>query len=590
MKLPALPSLNVLQCQAQFEERRQILLQREAAHKVDSDEFASAAITDLFLGNNLERNNEVIRYCAEWFEHAHPTRQNLNGECDFAALKLCRAYYYFSPRKSLTESTLAAIQRFFTANDFASIYQSENHALIFHTCRYLMAQAYPSTRFLPYASKTGEELAREDLGWLLRFLQFRAQCGWGEFDSTCYLQAVWECLTCLFDFAADSQLKKRVGMMMDLLLADMAVDSLHGLYGGAHGRTYPPYVMDHAPAPTNALQYLYFGTPDLGGMAGIDAMTCLYRPHPLVLSIALKRREAYENRERKHLHNLADVMPDYPLHGSIRKYTYWTPDYVLGCVTFQDAYPDHDHCNCSRPAPYPVTLHAPAPDDQIQTNDYAHHQQHEWDLTFPATSATRIFTHHPGDHTTHNYWTGDRLCNCGHFHQNKNALIALYDIAPSQSHHFIHAYLPKAHFDEVREERGTIFARSGQSFAALTLLPHYRWTSEGEWKDVEVISDGLRHGVICEVGTAAHCGNFDKFIENMLGNTIRFDADTMQLSYDSKSAGHLQIDTKGTRLLDGKPVDLEYGTYDSPYLRSAWKSGVIELAFEDEHLVLDFSD
>ncbi|MEJ0000604.1 MAG: hypothetical protein WDO13_16450 [Verrucomicrobiota bacterium] len=99
-------------------------------------------------------------------------------------------------------------------------------------------------------------------------MRFRAQRGWGEFDSSIYLGADWECLCCLYDDAPDAALRELAGKMMDLLLADMAVDSLRGMYGGAQGRIYPPHALDHTREPVRVLQYLYFGLFDPGAATG----------------------------------------------------------------------------------------------------------------------------------------------------------------------------------------------------------------------------------------------------------------------------------------------------------------------------------
>lgn len=580
---PAWPE-NVTRALATFEDRRCTLLGLEIAPATGADRFGAKALALLVAGRDSSEANAVLRRCAAWFEL--PVPEGLNGhqgECDFTAIKLCRAYHFFSAGAPLEAETLAAIRAFFTTRNFASIYQSENHALLFHTSRHLMAQAYPDDTFSAYG-KTGAQLAAADGDWLRRFIRYRAGHGWGEFDSVGYLGPVWECLACLHDFSADTELTRLAGAMMDLLLADMAVDSLHGMYCGAHGRIYPPHALDHATEPSRILHYLYFGGILTDGMEHhgfvIDALTSSYRPSPVVVDIALNRNAPYENRERKHLHNLADVLPVSSLAGSLRKYTYWTPRYALGCVQLQDAYP----ACCAHHNHHEIPVMA----DQRGTAGYAHHQQHQWDLSFATRTTARLFTHHPGTDGTHNYWTGDRLCGCGHFFQHKQALVALYDIAESQPLHFIHAYLPRDAFDEVVEENGWIFTRAGDAFAGLWLSSAYRWTTGGEWARREVISDGLKHAVICEAGSTDNYADFAAFRRAIAGNPAHFDRESMTLDYQSTQAGFLRIDAQGGRFRNGSPVDLDYGSYDSPYLFSAWGSGVITLKSSSARQTLNF--
>jgi hypothetical protein len=62
----------------------------------------------------------------------------------------------------------------------------------------------------------------------------------------------------------------------------------------------------------------------------------------------------------------------------------------------------------------------------------------------------------------------------------------------------------------------------------------------------------------------------------------------VSLEYCSPRHGRLGVDADGGRFLDGRPADLDYPTWDSPYLRSAWDSGLVELAKGGRGLVLDF--
>jgi hypothetical protein len=568
---------------ASFEERRARLLALGAPPEI----YGAGALFALASGGDSVAANVELRRVAEWFDHPHPHGRDLQGEPDFAAIKLCRAWHRFKPDGVLEVETLERIRRFYVSHHFSSIYQSENHALLFHTSRYLMAGEFPEANFVAYR-RNGAVLQGEDGAWLKQFLRYRAGHGWGEFDSSAYFAPVWECLNCLFDFSPDVELRRLAGTMMDLVLADFEVDALNGMYGGAHGRIYAPQALDHAAENSLLLHYLYFGgePPAAERMNGflIDPLTSSYRPHPTIARLALDRDRPYENRERKHLHNVADVLPVEPMAGSIRKYTFWTPSYVMGCVQFQDVYPE-GKCSCHAHEREVAVL----PEQRI-SEGYAHHQQHEWDLSFATRSDARLFTHHPGTDAAHEYWTGDRLCMCGHFFQNRSALVALYDIPPGQPFQWIHAYLPRAAFDEIIEEQGFLFVRAGNAYGALRLLSGYQWTREGEWKDREIIAHGARHAVVCEAGRESDFGSFAAFRDEIAANMVRFDAGRMELEYSSKRAGVLRIDTRGGRWLDGVGVDLDYPTYDSPWLRGAWGGSRVEVHAGDQPLTLDFAE
>lgn len=563
-----------------FNDRRWLLITNSASRGVvnakhvsdiRNDIYGNRAIANLLIGRFEKQANERIKRTAEWFEFPHPKGRKLQGECDFAAVKLTRAYYLFNDTKKLEPETLKEIKNFFLNYDYESCFPSENHFFLFRSSRYLMAQAFPDKMFKAYGKK-GKELLKIDGKWLENFIKFRARRGWGEFDSTCYLPADWECLVNLYDFSKNKKLKKLAGMMLDLLLVDMAVDSLNGMYGGAHGRIYQNQAMDHKREPTFLLQYLYFGNVDPALITnrelGIEPLTSTYRPSEIIIDITLNRKNNYENRERKHLHNTEDPMPEKPLPGSICKYTYWTPEYVMGCVQKQDPYPE----NCIG-------------------KWYANHEQHQWDLTVGTNTTSRIFTHHPGKKgPEHGYWTGDIDCGCGSFFQNKNALLALYKIPTNQPYQLIHAYVPKNSFEEIIETNGFIFIRENDTYIALKLLRKYEWTTKGDWKDKEVISKGGHNGAVCEVGSRSDFGSFDNFCKEISGNKIEFDENKMILTYYSKNQGKLCIDTLGLRELNDKKINLDYPTYHSPYLNSKWDSGIIEITKGKKKLLLNFID
>lgn len=562
-----------------FEMRKEVLL-RNTARVVSSadpkaDLFGNSAVAALALGLNPDASNAVLCHVAEWFDHPHPTGRQHNGECDFAAMKLCRAFHLFQSNSALAPHTLQQIKRFFLRHDFKSMYDSENHHLLFHTSRYLMGSAWPDDQFEPYG-QTGRELAATDAAWLETFIRFRARRGWGEFASSCYVVPDIECLLNLCDFAPSRKLSLLAENMITVRLADTAVDSLTGMYCGAHGRIYEPHALDHRNDGTLSLLYLYLGDipqewlQEKGTL--VDAVTSKYRPPAILLDIAGRRREPYESYQRSHLHNTSDVLPSLPLPGSIRRYTFWTPDYVLGCVQKQDPYPE----DC--PGRW-----------------YSHHEQHEWDLSIAGHPGARIFTHHPGKKgNEHGYWTGDLQCGekggCGHFMQQRNVLLALYSIPANEPYQFIHAYVPRDDFDEILEKDGLLAIRKNKVLVALRLLGGYDWTTSGPYQGKEIISNGARNGAVCEIGLQHEYGSLRAFADKITVNQISFDADRMILAYRSPSIGEMRLDTRGLREMNGHTIDLDYPTYSCPYLHSDWDSGVIDLRYGENHARLDFTE
>lgn len=534
----------------------------------------------LRLGLHVDDANKVLRRIAEWFDHPHPRGRDHRGEVDFAAIELARTYVSLKDSPVLEEETRVAIRRFFSEYDFRSMYASENHEFLFHSARYLMASEMASIHFNAY-DKMGADLRDQDVQWLKDFIRYRAGHGWGEFDAGGYQALVFNTLLTLRDLAPDKKLASLADKKANVLLADMMVDSLHGLYAGARGRLPEIDVLRHGKTLLHDLKYLYFGIAHYDSEEAQKILLNLqrmsrweplnyslfseFRPLPIVNKIALERTFPYTNRERKHLHNMNDTLPGQPIEGSIRKKTFLQGDYALGAIQYQDPYPEHAAVR------------------------YAKHQQHEWDFTVRNGLKTRIFTHHPGNSGMHTYWRGNDWRGFVATFQYGNVILARWNLLPGVPFPFIHAYLPRQEFDEVVDRDGWVFARSGDVYAALHMTGGMEWTTTGEWANVEIISRGLQVASVFECGTAADFGSFSDFQEAILETMVEFDPVTMQLRYRSAKSGIVEIADDGRRIVNGDLYDLDYKLYDSPYMQSDWGSGVIKLIHGNDSKTLNFN-
>ncbi|MBC2594175.1 hypothetical protein H5P28_07860 [Ruficoccus amylovorans] len=552
--------------------------------------FGSYASTALRLGLQPEAANRTLREICASLGEPRSRNKTVVDDSGFTMMELVRVYNALNGSPLLEPATREAIVDALCRFDFSPKHGSENHLLVFWTARYLIAQHMPDVVFSAYKGKTGAELAREDGERLKRFIRYRARQGWGEFDSGGYMFLSFNAILSLYDFSQDEELKTLAGMMANVMLADMAVDTVFGVYGGARGRV-KGQVLDQGrdgergspPMYTvNELQYLYFGLVDPEPESGQERLLSFtpmnywqrsneslfssFRPLDIVVRIALDRPEPYVNKERKHLHNMADVVPLQPLEGSIRKYTWYTPQYIMGSLQWQD--------------PYPADLKAGV---------YAKHQQHDGGLSIPHGTSTHIFVHHPGNGDIHTYWEGDFGCLCRDSFQHKAAQLSLFEIPDREPYQLVHAYFPRENFDEVTEKDGWIFARCGDVYAALYLTDGYTWTTSGKWAGRELTSAGSRKGAVLEAGSRREHGSFEAFCQEVLGNEVIFDPETMSLSYDSASAGLIELHRNGARTVDGQPVDLDYPTYDCPYLQSRWDSGVIDFIHGDRRVRMDFN-
>lgn len=539
---------------------REKLIANYLGRKLEKDAYGGYSLARLLFDPHAGKEaSDRLGRLARWFELPHPTTpgRGLDGEPDFVAHKLIRACY--SVEDKLSQETRELIRRFFTEYNFESKYKSENHMLLFHTSRYLYALRYPETVFSQY-HMTAADALKEDRDFLQEFIRFRAGRGWAEFDSYGYNPEDFTALLNLYDFG-EPKMRSYAEMSANLLLMDMLMDcSKEGYYGGAHGRIYENTVFDHRESGMYVLYSLYFGEDIPNGMY-LEPLASNFVPADYVYEIFRSRPQSWENRESKHLHSITcetphKQVPQVP--GSINKRTLVTPDYMIGGVTWQDDYPEES------PAAW-----------------YAHHQQHEWELTLLTGPDVRIFTHHPGstgpEGKEHGYWTGDLLCCCGQFFSDRNIAMATYDI-PEKEVRFIHASVPFKRLETEKEGNYLWMKASDRLYAMLWFSQGISAGGEG-MEEIEVRSYGRRHGVICMAATKEECGGYEAFKKLAKANKPEFDPRTMTLSYSN-----LKMNRTG-RWIDGRQVAFPYDTYDSPCMHSAFGSGIIET----DKVIMDFS-
>ncbi len=588
--------MNAYKNMQNFEKRRAAALSFMLETDPALDMYAYVAILRMECGTDVALAEQQIKRTADWFELAHPTGRDHRGECDFVGLSLLNALFRFYDKLSL--DTRASLERFFLRRNFISKFGSENHALMGRVIKLLAAQFYKG-RYFEQFQCTAQEAYDEAKAYLLEFLAYRATHGWGEFDSCGYNAEDMAILNTLYMYTDDCRLRQSAQMHMDILLLDMTVDSRYGLHGGAHGRIYPDAALDSCVGGSkvkfyHATMYSYYcyyfgseGKYPQRVMTHCATLLSDYFPAQIVYRIAKDRTYPYENRERRHLHQsrgFRDVINRDLIASveglSIDKYTYVCDDYMLGAVNHQDDYPK----------------------DNVGAW-YAHHEQHEWELTLlgRGDGRAKIFSHHPGNpgyYQIHNQWTGDSHCNCSTHFCTKNTAISMYDIknetyvpptghtppeeAYSPKHPGINADIPLALFDERILEKNYIFLRYDKLFVMLWFSNGYRF-AKGESAEYEALSDGWKHCFICHVDYAANYTSLASFATAMKQHPITFDPDTMTAAFME-----VRMDYK-ERYVQGKKQVFPYKLFDSPYMQSEYGTGIYRISDDRETVIYDFN-
>lgn len=167
--------------------------------------------------------------------------------------------------------------------------------------------------------------------------------------------------------------------------------------------------------------------------------------------------------------------------------------------------------------------------------------------------------------------------------QDRDTIIALYDIAPGARFPHINGFFSKD-LAEVREDKsGWIFMRGGDALIACRTLQPYAWKPiEGGGR--RLFSPYLKNGVVVQVAAASEYSDLDAFRRAILALPFEFTLEPVP---------HVRL-----RSLRGATLDFTYGVpprdyehwplFGGPFLNSAVDSQVLTMTYGQMRRILDF--
>jgi hypothetical protein len=523
------------------------------------------------------------------------------------------------------------------------VYWTENHFILFASGAYLAGQLYPDEVF-PASGETGAERMEKFRPRIMRWLELRYQSGFTEWLSNVYYDEDIPALVALIELAEDDELRALSTMVLDLILADMALHHFDGNFGSTHGRTYEQKMSGKRDSTRSTLK-LMFGLNDysVGNMssASLAISTTYQMPQVLYDILHDQDRPEFENRQR-HSIRIEDaelwgldttLLEDGMTFLTLEAYTH--PDTIGLFVEMLDAYKWWEHSDFAPFKDFQRILYNPeardglaraeekditrnmrpevhaytyrTPDYMLSTAQdwrpgYGGDQQSIWQATLGLEAVA--FTTHPGNEKlggdTPRYWTG--YGTMPRAVQVENVVMSLYDVDTdmwvyvSDQPLYTHAFLPQAKFDEIGKENGWFFARKDDGFLALwTSDPDADWVpndnpDEADFGDYEIIANGEKTIWICEVARASdYGGSFQAFKEAISTAPLQADPAGLTIRYLSPSQGELVMAWEGPVTQDGNEVSVrDFGRYENPYANAGFPAEAITFEHGGESLVLGF--
>jgi hypothetical protein len=510
-------------------------------------------------------------------------------------------------------------------------YWSENHQILFASAEYLVGQLYPNTVFTS-SGLTGKQHMEKAKTRALDWLEMRWNYGFIEFNSGVYYPEDIGALINLIDFVEDEELLVKSQIAMDLIFYDVAVQNIHTMFVTTSGRAYSGNRTGGPRSTLGGLTRFYWGDGKERGPGMTYGMMTSekYKLPPVFAEIALDTSNVIIKQSNGL--NLSELK-DEGYYGTDNRsmMMQWGMEAFSNPEVIRNSL-SHIRNNISFSnefvAPFKMMdftllkwLHLEPSISRIvnsqtdgvaiqkgntytyKTKDYMmysaqnHHpgtygdQQHVFGLNI--RNHMSIFHTHPAleknvKHQSPNYGTG-----YGHFPhvaQDKNVSLAIYNLPEKKGLmeidllDYTRAYFPSEKFDTAYISGKYVFGKKGDTYCAFIGTNDFNYRDDA--KD-DIIQTGKQTFWITEAGSKTEDGSFEAFTKRISKNEISFNAETLELSYQSNGSKY-DLKFKADFKLNGKVIDTNYDRYDSPYAKAKKKDKTLTYNYNGKSLHLDF--
>lgn len=485
---------------------------------------------------------------------------------------------------------------------------TENHFLMYYGSLFLMAQAWPD---LPdtewFMWKSSKEIYDESKEYLDHWIDETVRNGQEEWDSPRYGYYYITPLALLAEYTKDKRMKHRFTMMLEYELASYAADYLNGSYCGAHSRVSDECAIDPHAAEIETYGNYFFG--ESRGQARLDTLAAM---HPdiafaamtkftcpkIIRQIATDRLESYEQfsfkRGRQMLRDMdkwssTDSSHDSTFHAPVYKYDYMTKDYCLGSMQGGIVQPIQQQS-------WSLVFNSDKHHNIITgLNPYV--SENELGMFFPEYPSFMLerIGSTKASYTSEDKWEGGSPYE--HIYQDKNVLVALYDLPDSEKYRHVDLFVPVCKMDDKIWGRGYVpgpcYQWNGFFFDSLKIyifvLGSYSINRDSiGWHirssaNYERLAGSREHLRIDSFGSpkgyVVWCNPPDSLLPR-----IRHDVWKLNNGYleDNNNGDIVKI------LLKRSKPNVDW-LFHSPYLESKKGSGILTMHYKGAKLVLDFN-
>jgi hypothetical protein len=459
---------------------------------------------------------------------------------------------------------------------------TENHWVMYYTSLYLMSQLWDQDGSQWYTGKSSAENMAEAADWLVKWVRLTTTRGQGEYDSPSYMGYYFLSMSYLAAWARDPAMKTRASMTIEYLTADYAAEALDGVYVGAHSRVYDREVLEKWAIPSSDFGWVLFGLghpldPPSNAIL-FYVMASAQKPPEILQHIATDRRQPYTHYELKRTRNRWRFFDD--LHGPVYKTTYMRREYAVSSDQGGTLQPIQEHS-------WDVTWSLP--DARGVQNTFftlnPHSSLHELETYFtfpPDIGISGVVS------SKKSYDSPDKFVGGSPYEQilqDRDTLIALYDIAPGARFPHINGFFSKDLAETIEDPSGWIFARGGDALIACRPLQPYTWKPiQGGGR--RLFSPYLKNGIVVQVAARSEFADMQAFRSAILALPLKFSTE------GRPSVDFLSLRGKLLEFTYGQPP-LDYANwplFGGPFLESAKDSEELVMKYREMRRTLNFRD
>jgi len=477
---------------------------------------------------------------------------------------------------------------------------TENHWLMYYTGNLLAAERWPDAEM--WNGLSSAAMRAEATRWILGIIDRTARCGHHEYDSPQYHIEHMVSMILLADHANDPHTRRQARQVLDLFVADMALEHFYGTWAGGHSREGYRENTWTRTGTSPVLHYLYFGGEAFDPRYhthgfGLIAATAHYRPPALFADMAWDRSTPYVVRKTKAprtLYRCVERDPD-----PVRKYTYMSRSFALG--TTQTGLPGQ-YGGPIDLVSWDLSWRGPRNQAKIVCNHpYRHADRFSAFLVPYQQHAGRLIA------TGKPYlqWS-DRLFGASPYErlmQHEGTAIAAYRIPADDETPFVNLFLPKG--TAYVEQGGWLMGDMGDFYTALYPVGPYTWHEirEANNSSIMVVGEGdqidgwlLRietrlPGLILEAVEASDVASFEDFRVRRaaLQPDLSRWVEAGRIAIETIVGHRLEMFYDGPHRIDEKVIDYAaYPLYDAPGVEAKLYTGKMTFSRGDEKAELDF--